>query len=86
MRTIGVSEFKTEGLALLDEVQKTGEPVMVTRHGKPVAKIVPMPAAEMEPRKNEPRKILGYMKGTGRIVGDIVSPAADLEDWEVLQS
>jgi len=51
MRTIGVSEFQSSGLALLDEVQKTGESVVVTMHGKPVAKIVPMPSAQAEPRK-----------------------------------
>jgi antitoxin (DNA-binding transcriptional repressor) of toxin-antitoxin stability system len=53
----------------------------VTKHGKPVAKVVAIRSSQR--RK---RDILGYMKGTGRIVGDIESPASDPRDWEVLRS
>jgi prevent-host-death family protein len=80
MTTVSVSEFKATCLALLERVRKSGQPITVTKHGKPVAKVVAI-------RKAEPgkRKILGYMKGTGRIVGDIESPASDPQDWEVLR-
>ena len=57
----------------MDEVQATGEPVVVTKHGKPVVKVVP---AEI---KDE--GIFGYMAGKAKIVGDIVSPVTPLEDW-----
>ncbi len=39
MREVGVLEAKTNLSALLDEVQRTGEPVLITRHGKPVAQL-----------------------------------------------
>jgi antitoxin (DNA-binding transcriptional repressor) of toxin-antitoxin stability system len=63
---------------VLERVGKTGKPVRVTRFGKPVAEVVPP-----SPERRKERQ-LGAMASTGRIVGDIVSPATDLEDWEVL--
>ena len=80
MEEIAVSKFKATCLAVLKQVNRTGEPVLVTRFGKPVAEIVPpSPAAQ-------PRRVLGQMRGTGRILGDIVSPVVDEDDWEVLRS
>jgi len=81
MATVSVSEFKATCLALLERVRKSGQPITVTKHGKPVAKVVAIRSSQR--RK---RDILGYMKGTGRIVGDIESPASDPRDWEVLRS
>jgi prevent-host-death family protein len=81
MRTISVSEFKTSCLALLERVRKSGQPTTVTKRGKPVVRVVPIRAADR--RK---RDILGYMKGTGRIIGDIESPASDPRDWEALRN
>ncbi len=77
MKQIPAGKFKTRCLAVMDEVQATGEPVLVTKHGKPVVKLVP---AEM---KDE--SIFGYMAGKAKIVGDIVSPVTPLEDWEALK-
>lgn len=80
MEEIAVSRFKATCLAVLKQVNRTGEPVLVTRFGKPVAEIVPpSPAAQ-------PRRVLGQMRGTGRILGDIVSPVVDEDDLEVLRS
>jgi len=76
MREVGISEFKTKCLSILEEVRKTRKPVRVTRFGKPIAEIVP-PA----PRKRWKRP-LGSLAGTIRIVGDIVGPISDLADWE----
>ena len=81
MRTVSVSEFKATCLSLLERVRKSGQPIIVTKHGKPVVRVVAIRWAE---RRN--REILGYMKGTGRIVGDIESPASDPRDWEALRS
>jgi prevent-host-death family protein len=79
MEEIAVSKFKATCLAVLERVRKTHMPVRVTRFGKPLAEIVP-PGAP--PR---PAHWLGSMAGTGRIVGDVVSPAADESDWQVLR-
>ena len=78
MKQIAVSEFKAKCLAILDEVQKTRRPVRITRRGKPLAVVIP-PAAE------SPKDIFGFMKGSVEILGDIVSPANDPEDWEVFR-
>jgi prevent-host-death family protein len=76
---IAISKFKATCLAVLERVRKTGKPVLVTRFGEPVAEVVP--PAVPQPKKRE----LGSLRGTARIVGDIVSPATDPEDWEVLR-
>ena len=81
MRTVAASEFKATCLALLERVQKTGKPIIVTKRGRPLAKIAPLSSSE-----KKKRDILGYMKGTGRILGDIESPASEARDWEVLRS
>ena len=79
MEVIAISEFKATCLALLERVRKTGQPLLVTRRGKPVAQIQPPPPPE--PAKDSP---FGCMRGTAEIVGDIVSPLSE-EDWEVLR-
>ncbi|HEY7838178.1 MAG TPA: type II toxin-antitoxin system prevent-host-death family antitoxin [Terriglobales bacterium] len=79
MEQIAISKFKATCLAVLENVRRSGEPVLVTRFGKPVAEIVPPRSAEI------PRRQLGRMAGTGRIIGDIISPAADEADWEALK-
>ncbi len=79
METIAISKFKATCLAVLERVRKTGTPILVTRFGEPVAEIVPPPPAE------RPANWLGCMAGTGRIVGDIVSPASDEDDWDALR-
>jgi prevent-host-death family protein len=74
VKEMPAGEFKAQCLAVMDKVQQTGEPVLITKHGKPVAKLVPAPSA--------PDDIFGYMTGKVRIVGDIVGPVTPLEDWE----
>ena len=72
MRVMKASEFKATCLKVMDEVEKTGEAVLITKNGKPVSKLVP---AGMRPKS-----LFGVMKGRMRITGDIVSPLA--EGWE----
>ena len=76
---ISISKFKATCLAVLERVRRTGMPVVVTKHGRPIAEVVPVAP---EPRENG---WLGAMRGRGRVVGDIVSPAADTDEWEVLR-
>ena len=75
MQEIGISEFKAKCLSLLDEVNKTKKPIRILRRGKPVAEVVPPTAAPK-------RRKLGTMVGKGVILGDIVSPIIDLNDFE----
>ena len=64
---IPAGEFKAKCLQLMDKVNKTNEEIIITKYGKPIAKLV---AIEAKKKKD----IYGCMKGTGRIVGDIISP------------
>ena len=76
MEEVAISVFKAKCLALLEQVRKTKKPIRITRHGKPVADVFPpAPVA----RK---RSWLGSMAGKMEIVGDIVSPVIDLNDFE----
>ena len=77
MKQIPAGKFKTSCLAVMDEVQATGEPVLVTKHGKPVVKVVPAKAKD--------DSIFGYMIGKAKIVGDIISPIIPIEDWDALK-
>jgi len=72
-RTMAAGQFKATCLAVMDEVQKTGREIIVTKRGKPVAKMVPL-----EPAKDE---IFGFLKGKIKIKGDIVKPAMTLREW-----
>jgi len=74
MKTIPAGQFKARCLKLMDQVRSTREPVTITKKGRPVAKLVPA--------DDQPANIFGCLKGEIEIAGDIVSPAALLEDWE----
>jgi len=58
----------------MDKVSHTGEPIVITKHGKPVVKLVPA--------ENHADQIFGYMAGKVKIVGDVVGPITPVEDWE----
>ena len=73
MKTIPAGTFKTKCLAIMDEVQAKREPVVVTKHGRPVAKLVPV-----NPDADE---IFGFFSGRGSITGDVVSPALSPKEW-----
>jgi len=71
-RVIAAGEFKARCLKLMDEVNRDGIELVITKRGEPVAKLVPA-----TPRQSA--DIFGAMRGTVRIHGDIVSP--DPESW-----
>ena len=79
MNEVSISEFKAKCLALLEQVRKTKQPLRVVRHGKPIVEIVP--ATE----KIDRLEWIGSMKDSVEILGDIISPATDEDDWEVLR-
>jgi len=80
MEKVTISEFKATCLRLLLNMKKTGHPLLVTRKGEPVA-LVSQP-----PPPPRPKAWLGCLKDTVRITGDVISPASDEKDWEVLQN
>lgn len=63
---ISAAQFKAECLKLMDEVEKTRQPIIITKHGRPVAQLAPLPA--------NTDSLFGYMKGTVRINGDVMAP------------
>ena len=79
MQEIAISEFKAKCLAVIERVRSTKKPIRITRFGKPVAEIIPPTAVE------DRAAWIGSMKGTMKITGDIVSPATDEDEWEVLR-
>ena len=77
--SIPISYFKARCLAILKRVKETGQPIVVTKFGQPVAEIIP--PAPQKPTGDW----LGSLKGTATIAGDIVAPASEPEDWEALR-
>lgn len=73
--SIPASKAKTHLLELLNTVDCKGESVIITKRGRPVAKLVPI---ENQP----PRSIFGYMRGSGKITGDVVGPEPDV--WNAM--
>ena len=63
---VSATEFKAKCLGLMDRVKRTRETIVITKHGKPVARLVP-------PEEAVP-SLWGCMAGTVNIVGDIVGP------------
>ncbi len=79
METIAISQFKATCLNLLERVRNTGEPILVTKRGTPIAQVLPPPRPDAAKKS-----AFGCMRGTTRQLGDIVAPFAE-EDWEVLR-
>ncbi len=80
MRTMAAGKFKAQCLAVMDEVQAKREPVTITKHGKPVAKVVPLELSEEE----DPLEVFRFPGGI-EIVGDIMAPFythAELDEFE----
>ena len=73
MKTIPAGTFKSKCLAIMDEVKAKHETVVITKHGEPVAKLVPV--------NSDKDEIFGFFAGKGSITGDVVSPALSSEDW-----
>jgi prevent-host-death family protein len=68
-RYVAAAEFQANCLRLVDEVARQGRPIIITKRGKPVAKLVPV--------QREPIDLFGYMAGTAKICGDVISPIED---------
>jgi prevent-host-death family protein len=77
MKYMPAGEFKARCLRVMEDVKKYRTPVVITKKGRPVAKLVPPD----EP----PTDIFGCMTGTAKIVGDIESPLLPPEAWEAVR-
>jgi prevent-host-death family protein len=78
MKTIPAGEFKQTCLRLLDEVGASGEPIVITKRGKPVAQLAPV-------KPQRPDDWRGAMREQGEITGDLVAPATEPGEWDVLR-
>lgn len=74
MKEMPAGKFKSQCLAVMDQVQESGEPVLITKHGKPVVQLVPA--------QSKGDDIFGFMKGRAKIVGDIMT-STSLKDWNM---
>jgi prevent-host-death family protein len=77
MKKMPAGEFKSRCLSVMETVRTTREPILITKHGRPVAKLVP--ADESSP------DFLGRLAGVMKIVGDIESPVESPEAWDALK-
>jgi prevent-host-death family protein len=77
VKLVPAGEFKQVCLRLLDEVEETREAIVITKRGRPVAQLTALPAELAG-------DWAGAMRGTGRILGDLVEPAATAGEWAVL--
>ena len=78
MRTVAAGEFKQHCLRLLDEVGTSGESLVITKRGRPVAELVPVRSGSLDDWR-------GALSASGRIDGDLVEPAGEVGDWEALR-
>lgn len=72
-KTMAAGKFKATCLALMDDVNEKDFEVVITKHGKPVAKLIPFAATK--------DSIFGFMEGKGKITGDVVKPVLTLKEW-----
>jgi prevent-host-death family protein len=77
MKQMAAGTFKAHCLAVMKDVQATGEPVLITKRGTPVVKVVPVTP--------EVDDLLGFMAGEFKIVGDIESPMVPITQWEIMK-
>ena len=73
---IGAAEFKSRCLELMDEVARSGTEIVITKHRKPIARLVPAKSAET--------KFCGTLSGMVRGYGDLISPTGAA--WEADES
>jgi prevent-host-death family protein len=76
MKTVSIGALKSQCLKIMEDVRTKREPILITRKGRPVAKLVPA---------DEPGDVFGCLSDFIEIIGDIESPAIPLEDWESLR-
>ena len=77
MKKMAAGKFKAQCLKVMEQVRTTREPVLITKRGQPLAKLVPAEKPSDD--------FIGRLEGVFTIVGDIESPVTPLEDWDALR-
>ena len=83
VRQIAAGEFKAKCLRIMDEINETGNPLIVTKRGVPMVRLVPIAKSGARPKS-----IIGRLEGIMRIVGDpddLIKPIFPLEDYDMLK-
>ena len=77
MRTVSAGEFKARCLRIMEEVRTKRESVLITKKGRPVAKLVPA--------DEDTDEVFGRLRGVLEITGDVESPVVAPGDWTALR-
>jgi prevent-host-death family protein len=77
MKTVPAGEFKARCLRIMEEVRVKRVTVVITKKGRPVAKLVPA--------DDEADEVFGRLRGVLEITGDVESPTVAAEDWKALR-
>ncbi|HUQ49843.1 MAG TPA: type II toxin-antitoxin system prevent-host-death family antitoxin [Terriglobales bacterium] len=75
MKKMSAAKFKAQCLSVMDNVQETGEPIIVTKRGKPVVQVTRV--------KSSRKPFIGRLVGIVEVTGDLLEPAVRPEDWEL---
>jgi prevent-host-death family protein len=78
MKTIPAGEFKARCLRIMEEVRTKRVTVLITKKGRPLAKLVP-------PDEKNADEVFGRLQGVLEITGDVESPVSTPQDWKVLR-
>ena len=74
---INAAEFRSKCFKILDQVNPTHREIVITKRGRPIAKIVHIDQA------NRKEPLIGALAGTGRTLEDLTQPVSDPKDWEI---
>lgn len=78
-KTVGAAEFKATCLRLIDEMASDGKPVTITKRGKAVAVLTPVP------NPSDRKSLFGAMAGSVLRYDDPFGPATDISDWDAMK-
>jgi prevent-host-death family protein len=74
---INAADFRSNCFKILDQVKQTHKEVIITKRGKPIAKLVHI----AKPKEKDP--LLGSMEGLVETIGDLTEPVIDSDAWEL---
>ena len=75
---VSTVQFRQDIFKILDKVSKTHKEIIITKRGKPIAKIV-----HINDPENQKDPLIGALKGQGKTLGDLTQPVIDTDEWEV---
>lgn len=75
---VSTVKFRQELFKILDEVSKTHKEIIITKRGKPIAKVV-----HINDTNDSKDPLIGALQGQGKTIGDLTLPVTDAADWEV---